>query len=1470
MLTPDWTEYSESSIVNKLKGHRTSCNSIAKSIDSLVTRQKAKPSKQNSVEILRELSNFNQKIELMHSAYVHLSVYAEEDKNQEKAQKRIAELDQEKTDVRSAALDAVQLAPVNPSSATRPEQDSSLFDNSGPPPVPPHYVPPARIQEQLRPDKLSHDATPDEYRTWLRMFASFWRANNLGRQPCEDQQAWLLTCIDKRLASRLNSLAETDLHVFPIDPSDPDEDCCISLLQAEFLRTHPLAARRHLFYSFVPPKGMSMSSIDDKLTAMFHDADIDDMTADEHLAIRLIGACPDEELRNKLLELDDPLPEDVRKTYLLFDKTKATQSAMARNNTTTPLAAALQQRRRPNPLMNNIHLLNGRCSRCGATNHQSPACRANSKTLSCTFCKRPGHIETVCLKKLTIESKKTGKARTVTAPPANPDINSLSLQDDNAVNFLGNAFTINAASHQPTPLLPLSLSDNISTATLNCTPDTGCTRTVFKTSTLNRLNLKFDPYPNALPLRAANNSQVLVNGRARLKATTKAGASATLDALVVDNLSNDALISWHDLLALKILSPSFPTALSVAPSDTLDTIKEDFKDVLSDKLSDKPVAGPPMHIHLKDNVKPRRVCTARQIPTHFAAAAKSVIDDLLNKNVIKRVTEPTDWISPAFFVPKQDNKRVRLVTDYTSLNKYVRRPVHPFPSSRDIMQAIPHTAKFFAKLDAVHGYFQIALDHESSLLTTFLLPSGRYRYLRAPMGLSASSDEWCARSDITIADLDFCKKIVDDILVWADTLALLLTRLRIILSRCRTHNVTISMSKLCVGTSIPFAGFLVTDNGIKPDPAQTAALTNFPAPKTLKDLRAFLGLANQLASFVPDFAQMTPNLRELLKKKNAWLWTPEHTEEFNKVKTLLTSDMVIKPFDPALDTLLVTDASRLFGLGYALMQRSSPNRIVQCGSRSLTDAQKRYATIELEMLAISWAVPKLAFYLRGLPKFTVYCDHRPLEGVFRKDLHAIDNPRLQRMREKLSAYSFEVLWISGKSNLISDCLSRFPVFPAEPDEDTHHACLATINTLTMQELHAAANTCPSYQAIISALATSPFHSNEKETSPCPTPELAKAWPMLSLSPSDNGTLILYNASRILVPDTIKPRILKALHAPHAGLVKTQTLASQLYYWPTMNNDIKTTIQSCTACKKLMPSQPPAPLRITEANTPMHSVGTDLFDHTGTNWLVLVDRFSGFILASKMNKTTTEAVTKRLRSWFIDLGFPHTIRSDGGPQFRTDFQLFCESNGIKHELASAYHPQSNGLAEAAVKSAKHLLIKCSQENEDFDLALATWRNTPRADGYSPAQLFFGRRQRQPSLPTLPHHHNDINPDAAHAARNKTRFETIARREPHATELPQLNNGDLVRVQNPHTKLWDSTATIAQRRPDGLSYIISQNGKLFLRNRKFLKPEITQPSPPTTTSATKLTAAKAEPTLTPHPAAKEETPLRRSSRLAHKQL
>ena len=111
----------------------------------------------------------------------------------------------------------------------------------------------------------------------------------------------------------------------------------------------------------------------------------------------------------------------------------------------------------------------------------------------------------------------------------------------------------------------------------------------------------------------------------------------------------------------------------------------------------------------------------------------------------------------------------------------------------------------------------------------------------------------------------------------------------------------------------------------------------------------------------------------------------------------------------------------------------------------------------------------------------------------------------------------------------------------------------------------------------------------------------------------------------------------------------------------------------------------------------------------------------------MSSTTTAWVIKVLTNWFNTLGWPSVIRSDGGPQLRTEFVQFCEKNGISHKLASPYNPRANGLAESGVKVVKHLLLKCIGEKADMQRVLYEWRNMPKAHGFSPAQLLYGRSQ-----------------------------------------------------------------------------------------------------------------------------------------------
>ena len=175
--------------------------------------------------------------------------------------------------------------------------------------------------------------------------------------------------------------------------------------------------------------------------------------------------------------------------------------------------------------------------------------------------------------------------------------------------------------------------------------------------------------------------------------------------------------------------------------------------------------------------------------------------------------------------------------------------------------------------------------------------------------------------------------------------------------------------------------------------------------------------------------------------------------------------MIVRHFDSSKRAVLLTDASRLFGLGYSLGHLETNHtgkeifKIVRCGSKGLTPIQQRYSTIELECLAIIWAIQKCAFFLKGLPTFLVLTDHRPLEGLFLKDLFDLPSPRLQRMCKKVAMYNFNVKWTPGKTHLIADALSRAPLFDAKDlpglEIDTAITCLSATSSASLDIIYSA-------------------------------------------------------------------------------------------------------------------------------------------------------------------------------------------------------------------------------------------------------------------------------------------------------------------------------------------------------------------------------------------------------------------------------
>ena len=198
-------------------------------------------------------------------------------------------------------------------------------------------------------------------------------------------------------------------------------------------------------------------------------------------------------------------------------------------------------------------------------------------------------------------------------------------------------------------------------------------------------------------------------------------------------------------------------------------------------------------------------------------------------------------------------------------------------------------------------------------------------------------------------------------------------------------------------------------------------------PTSVSELRRFLGMANQLAKFIPDMAAITKPLRDLLSTRNAWSWEHPQQEAFAKVKEVLSTAPTLSLYDPCQETIVSADASS-YRLGAVLLQKQKDGslRPTVYASRALTPTEQRYAQIEKEALPLTWACERFQEYLLGM-HFQLHTDHKPL--VLLLGSKALDSlpMRVQRFRLRLMRFKYTISHVPGKNLAIADVLSRAPL-----------------------------------------------------------------------------------------------------------------------------------------------------------------------------------------------------------------------------------------------------------------------------------------------------------------------------------------------------------------------------------------------------------------------------------------------------------
>ena len=233
---------------------------------------------------------------------------------------------------------------------------------------------------------------------------------------------------------------------------------------------------------------------------------------------------------------------------------------------------------------------------------------------------------------------------------------------------------------------------------------------------------------------------------------------------------------------------------------------------------------------------------------------------------------------------------------------------------------------------------------------------------------------------------------------------------------------------------------------------------------------------------------------------------------------------------------------------------------------------------------------------------------------------------------------------------------------------------------------------------------------------------------------DQGCLLW--GSRVIIPSSLRDSVLTELHTTHPGMTRMKSLARSYVWWPHLDGQIEDMVSSCDVCQALRSDPPKAQVHPwMYPSKPWSRLHIDFAGPVGNfMYLVLVDAYSKFPEVVKM-KTTTSAVTiKVLRNIFSRQGLPEVLVSDNGPQFvSSEFEKFCQLNGITHLTSAVHKPSTNGQAERVVQVLKNALKQAELTKKDVDTVLAryllTYRNTPHpTTGECPSVLLMGRRFR----------------------------------------------------------------------------------------------------------------------------------------------
>ena len=781
-------------------------------------------------------------------------------------------------------------------------------------------------------------------------------------------------------------------------------------------------------------------------------------------------------------------------------------------------------------------------------------------------------------------------------------------------------------------------------------------------------------------------------------------------------------------------------------------------------------------LELKDPKSTPVACRPYPVPVKNKQTLLLEIKRLCKIGVLRKVNR-SEWQSPSTIIPKKD-LTVRFITDFRKLNQLIKRKPYPIPNIRDTLLELEGFT-FGTSLDLNMGYYHIELDPDSRKYCTIVFPFGKYEYCRLPMGLCNSPDIFQEHMSDLMNDLEFVRAYIDDVAIlstttWEDHL----TKVDKVLSRLKDANLKVNGLKSFFGRKeFEYLGYILTPDGVKPVQKKIQAMLDIAPPKTVKQLRSFLGVVNYYRDMWIRRSHLLAPLNELNKKGVKWRWGQVEQRAFDNIKRVMSKETLLhypdfnKPFE------IHTDASK-YQIGAVITQDNKP---VAFYSRKLRDGQHNYTTTERELLAIVETLKEFRTILLG-HKIKVFTDHKNL--VFT----TFNTERVLRWRMVLEEYNPELIYIKGPDNVVADALSRLDLLEDDDvdvvdEPSTPNSSNSTARDKIVTEKHRGGK--PSTVTSTSRHLLLDSHQSENITlydymnvhrDELPDDAYPLRMSLISEEQRKDAELqkklkepntsyittevrggkhrynIIYLNGKIVVPKSLRKRMLTWYHETliHPGINRMERTLQMHFTWPKLHNDVEKICKRCRVCqltKKTKKKYGHLPPKVAEV-TPWDTLCIDLIgpytvkEEGSKKWtlqcLTMIDPATGWFEIAEIPDARADTVANALETtWFVRYPWPPNVIHDRGREFMAELHDMLQNDyGCTVNRTTTRNPQANAIVERVHQTIGNMIRTFFVDDVELDdkdpytgilsaVAFATRATIHTTLNATPSQLVFGR-------------------------------------------------------------------------------------------------------------------------------------------------